>query len=77
MFVLDKAGFGVWIPLGHSPDIDLIAQKGEELLRVQVKTATFQRAGRFEVKLATCHQILLGGPKYSEFEVEESAILPH
>jgi hypothetical protein len=35
-------GARVWIPLGHSPDVDLIAEIGERLLRVQVKTSTYQ-----------------------------------
>lgn len=50
---LTRAGFGVWIPLGHSPDADLIAQRDERLLRVQVKTSTALRNGRYEVSLAT------------------------
>jgi hypothetical protein len=50
---LTRAGFGVWIPLGHSPDADLIAQRDECLLRVQVKTSTALRNDRYEVSLAT------------------------
>lgn len=50
---LTRAGFGVWIPLGHSPDADLIAQRDERLLRVQVKTSTALRNDRYEVSLAT------------------------
>lgn len=33
----------VWVPLGHSPDVDLIAQIDERLLRIQVKTSTVRR----------------------------------
>jgi hypothetical protein len=50
---LTRAGFGVWIPLGHSPDADLIAQRDDRLLRVQVKTSTALRNDRYEVSLAT------------------------
>jgi hypothetical protein len=50
---LTRAGFGVWIPLGHSPDADLIAERDRRLLRVQVKTSTALRNGRYEVTLAT------------------------
>lgn len=32
----------VWIPLGHSPDVDLIAEFDERLLRIQVKTSTYR-----------------------------------
>lgn len=108
---LTRAGYGVWVPLGHSPDVDLIAQRGEELHRVQVKTSTFWRRSRFEVSVCTRggnrswnglvkrldskrydylfvlvgdgrkwfipagsvggrSGILLGGPRYAEFEVE-------
>jgi hypothetical protein len=50
---LTRAGFGVWIPLGHSPDADLIAQREDRLLRIQVKTSTALRNDRYEVSLAT------------------------
>jgi hypothetical protein len=50
---LTRAGFGVWVPLGHSPDADLIAQRDDRLLRVQVKTSTGLRNNRYEVSLAT------------------------
>ncbi len=50
---LTRAGFGVWVPLGHSPDADLIAQREDRLLRVLVKTSTALRNGRYEVSLAT------------------------
>ena len=48
-----RAGFGVWVPLGHSPDADLIAERDRRLLRIQVKTSTAMRKGRYEVALAT------------------------
>jgi hypothetical protein len=46
-------GAKVSIPFGHSPDYDLVADLHPRLLRVQVKTATFFRRGRWEVSLAT------------------------
>ena len=107
---LARSGFGVWVPLGHSPDVDLIAQRDDRLFRIQVKTSTAFRNGRYEVSLATkggnqswsgcvktidprrCDylfvlvadgrqwlipatvieaqkMLLLGGPKYADFEV--------
>jgi hypothetical protein len=113
------AAQGAWVftPIGHSPDYDLIADFGDRLVRVQVKTSTCFRNGRWEVTLATrggnqswsglvklldptrCDAvfvhvgdgrrwyipvsalgggsgILLGGPKYAEFEVGSGAPLP-
>jgi PD-(D/E)XK endonuclease len=37
---LTRLGASVFVPLGHSPDYDLIADLGEGLVRVQVKTST-------------------------------------
>jgi hypothetical protein len=106
-----RQGYGVWIPFGHSPDCDLLAQKEGKLLRIQVKTSTLFRKERWAVATATrggnrswngvvkrlegkrfdylfvvvgdwrCwfiptaevdgrSGICLGGPKYSEFEVD-------
>jgi hypothetical protein len=114
---LTEQGANVSIPFGHSPDYDLVADLDGRLLRVQVKTATFFRNGRWEVTLATYggnqswtglvkrfdasrydylfalvgdgrrwfipsealgggRRILLGGPKYAEFEVERGHPLP-
>jgi hypothetical protein len=39
---LARQGALVWSPLGHSPDVDLIAEFDERLLRVQVKTSTYR-----------------------------------
>ncbi len=50
---LAQTGYGVWIPLGHSPDCDLIAQRDEELLRIQVKTSTLYRKDRWMVAICT------------------------
>jgi hypothetical protein len=108
---LMQQGLGVWIPFGHSPDCDLLAQRDDKLFRIQVKTSTCWQRERWLV--ATCTRggnqswngvikrleetrfdylfvvvgdwrcwfipaaevdgrsgISLGGPKYSEFEVE-------
>jgi hypothetical protein len=43
----------VYIPLGHSPDCDLVADLDDRLVRVQVKTSRCYRLGRWEVSLAT------------------------
>jgi Holliday junction resolvase-like predicted endonuclease len=50
---LTRSGYGVWIPLCHSSDVDLIAQRKDSFLRVQVKTTTVLRNGRFAVSLVT------------------------
>ena len=39
---LTSKGALVFFPLGHSPDVDLIAELDGRLLRVQVKTTTYQ-----------------------------------
>jgi hypothetical protein len=46
-------GAHILIPVGHSPDYDFVAELGERLLRVQVKTGTFFRNLRWEVKVCT------------------------
>jgi hypothetical protein len=51
---LSRQGAQVFIPFGHSPDVDLVADVGDELLRVQVKTSTYSRKpGRWEIMIAT------------------------
>lgn len=50
---LTRNGYGVWIPLCHSPDVDLIAQRDDGYFRVQVKTTTQLRNKRYVVSLAT------------------------
>jgi hypothetical protein len=47
------AGYAVFVPIGHSPDCDLVALRDGVPLRVQVKTSTCFRAGRWCVMLAT------------------------
>jgi hypothetical protein len=108
---LGGRGYSLYLPLGHSPDCDLIAEDGAKLLRVQVKTSTYYRNSRWHVtvctrggnqswsglvkrldptridylfvlvadgrrwfipsgKIAGGTSILLGGPKYADFEVD-------
>src|SRR5215831_12568512 len=50
---LGSQGYGVAVPFGHSPDYDLIADDGESLLRVQVKTSTRYQERRWEVMICT------------------------
>jgi hypothetical protein len=55
---LASKGALVWIPLGHSPDVDLLAEVDHRLLRVQVKTSTYRLrspddGGRWGVSIAT------------------------
>ena len=51
---LADQGAEVFVPIGHSRDIDLIAIVGEQVLRVQVKTSTVVLPHRrYEVTLAT------------------------
>jgi hypothetical protein len=47
------AGYGVWIPFCHSPNFDLIAQRNNSLLRIQVKTSTVFRNERWEITICT------------------------
>jgi hypothetical protein len=52
-WVLSRGGCA-FVPAGHTPsDYDLLVDFGEEVLKVQVKTSTMFRKGRFEVMLAT------------------------
>ena len=46
-------GATVFLPLGHSPDIDLVACLDDRLLRVQVKTSNYLVNGRYSVTIAT------------------------
>ena len=55
---LASKGALVWIPLGHSPDVDLVAELDGQLLRIQVKTSTYSAAtpggqDRWRVSIAT------------------------
>ena len=114
---LGLQGYSIYIPIGHSPDCDLVADAGDRLLRVQVKTSTVYRKGRWEITVCTKggnrsrnglvkrlnasridylfvlvadgrrwfipssavgggSGILLGGPKYANFEVDPGHPLP-
>jgi hypothetical protein len=114
---LAGAGARLAIPVGHSPDWDLIAEMGGRLLRVQVKTCGCWVRERWSVSVCTRGgnrswsglvkrldssrfdylfvlvgdgrrwfipakslggdtHISLGGPKYSEYEVDRGAPLP-
>lgn len=46
-------GYAVAYPFGHSPDWDLVTEIDLALYRVQVKTSTVSRNGRWEVALST------------------------
>jgi hypothetical protein len=46
-------GYAVYLPLGHSPHCDLIAEDGATLLRVQVKTSTVFFKNRWAVAVCT------------------------
>jgi PD-(D/E)XK nuclease superfamily protein/antidote-toxin recognition MazE-like antitoxin len=50
---LASQGACIYIPLGHSPDVDLIAAFGDRLLRIQVKTSTCHRRERWAVVIST------------------------
>jgi hypothetical protein len=120
---LTSVGATVFIPFGHSPDLDLVAYVSGRLLRIQVKTSTQRMTTpgghvRSTVALATSggnrswtgtkkkidlacfdylfahvgdgrrwfipslaleaqNSISLGGPKYSEFEIEPGRPIEH
>ncbi len=50
---LAEAGAAVFVPFGHAPDYDLIADFGDRPLRVQVKTSTVREGDRWAVVLCT------------------------
>lgn len=50
---LSAQGHSIYLPLGHSPHCDLVAEATGRLLRVQVKTCTVFRNGRWDVTLCT------------------------
>ena len=41
MVWLASRGASIYIPVGHSPNYDVVAEVEGELVRVQVKTSTF------------------------------------
>ena len=48
-----ERGIPVFFPLGHSPDIDLVAVIDGRLVGIQCKTSTAYRKRRWEVTVAT------------------------
>jgi hypothetical protein len=46
-------GYGIYLPYGHSPDCDLLAEDGSTVLRVQVKTSTVFANNRWAVTVCT------------------------
>jgi hypothetical protein len=114
---LASKGARVYMPFGHSPDVDLIADFGERPLKIQVKTSTNRDRDRFVITLCTrggnqswngitkrfdpgrfdflfvlvatgrrwlipataiegSTTISVGGPKYSQFEIEPGDPIP-
>ena len=54
VWLLSRPRTSVFIPFGHSPDADLVADIDGCLVRVQVKTtALYVKNGRYQVSLAT------------------------
>jgi hypothetical protein len=54
VWLLSRPRSSVFIPFGHSPDADLVADLDGRLARVQVKTSTMRlNNGRYQVTLAT------------------------
>jgi hypothetical protein len=51
---LASKGAHLYVPVGHSPDVDVVAGFGRRLLRVEVKTSTHRReGGNWSVVIAT------------------------
>jgi hypothetical protein len=50
---LAAQGAHLYLPVGHSPDIDLIAELGGRLMRIEVKTSTCKRGDRWYVLIST------------------------
>jgi PD-(D/E)XK nuclease superfamily protein len=50
---LVSQGYSLYLPLGHSPDVDVIAELDCDLLRVQVKTTTQYVKRRWAVMICT------------------------
>lgn len=110
-------GHAIYVPVGHSPVCDFIAEREDKLLRIQVKTSTRFTDSRWEVAICTRGGnqswsgitkrldptridylfvvvgdgrrwsipagavdggtgIVLGGPKYEDFEVAPGRLLP-
>lgn len=59
---LASQGATVAVPIGHSPDYDVIADFGDQIIPMAALEGT--------------SGLTLGGPKYAEFEVEPGEPLP-
>jgi len=46
-------GCSIYVPVGHSPDADFIADDGVRLIRVQVKTCGYREKDRWAVTICT------------------------
>jgi hypothetical protein len=51
-WLLDQ-GLPVFVPIGHSPDYDVLTDFGKGVARVQVKTSTQWRNNRWEIAVCT------------------------
>lgn len=83
---LASTGAKLFIPLFHSPDVDLVADLGGHLHRIEVKTCTHMRGDREVLRSRASETaadgsslpppldcksgLTLGGPKYSQFEID-------
>jgi hypothetical protein len=50
---LIEQGYSIYLPYGHSPHCDLMAEAGPTVLRVQVKTSTVRFKNRWVVAVCT------------------------
>jgi PD-(D/E)XK endonuclease len=50
---LSSRGYPVFVPIGHSPDVDLVALIDDRAVRVQVKTSGFHVNDRWSVAICT------------------------
>jgi len=48
-----EQGYDVYIPFGHSPDVDLVAEIDGRLVRIQVKSSRFRQNNRWCVAVCT------------------------
>jgi bifunctional DNA-binding transcriptional regulator/antitoxin component of YhaV-PrlF toxin-antitoxin module len=46
-------GAHIYLPLGHSPDVDLVVELDDQIFRLQVKTSTQRRRRRWCIMIAT------------------------
>src|SRR5437763_2154145 len=53
MVWLTEKGANVFKPVFHSPNIDLVADLGDRLIRVEVKTATHRRGNAWGASIST------------------------